>query len=74
MIDRDDKEFDRLCSSSPGNDRAYLDLLQRMLREAKHGELAPEKRRVLIIIPDLHVGGGQMVAIRLANGSPLGTM
>jgi glycosyltransferase involved in cell wall biosynthesis len=68
MIDRENKEFARLCDDGgAGANRGYLDLLQRMLREGDESGLDPEKRRVLVIIPDLHVGGGQMAGIRLAN-------
>jgi glycosyltransferase involved in cell wall biosynthesis len=67
MIELQDKEFQRLVTSKSGVGRSYLDLMQRVIRDTAvlAGTLA--KQRVLVILPDLHVGGGQMAGIRMAN-------
>jgi glycosyltransferase involved in cell wall biosynthesis len=68
MIELQNTAYDRLVNSrQPGAERRYLDLMQQILRETAQGRVAENARRVLVIIPDLHIGGGQMAGIRLAN-------
>lgn len=68
MIERQDREFERLVRPvRPEAGRAWLDVMQRRLVERATGAAPHGAKNVLVILPDLHVGGGQMYAIRLAN-------
>jgi O-antigen biosynthesis protein len=72
MIEREDREFERLVRPvRPEAGRSWLDVMQRRLVEHAAGEAPPGgkngAKNVLVILPDLHVGGGQMCGIRLAN-------
>jgi glycosyltransferase involved in cell wall biosynthesis len=68
MIEREDREFERLVRPvRPEAGRAWLDVMQRRLVDRAAGEAPHGAKNVLVILPDLHVGGGQMYGIRLAN-------
>ncbi|MFW6028332.1 MAG: glycosyltransferase, partial [bacterium] len=68
MIEREDREFERLVRPvRPETGRDWLDVMQRRLLDHASGEAPHGAKNVLVILPDLHVGGGQMCGIRLAN-------
>lgn len=68
MIRNQDAAFERLMADSPTIvDRSYLDLMQRSLRDIVSEQGTGHRRRILVILPDLHVGGGQLAGVRLAN-------
>jgi glycosyltransferase involved in cell wall biosynthesis len=68
MIEREDREFERLVRPvRPEAGRAWLDVMQRRLVDHAAGEAPHGAKNILVILPDLHVGGGQMCGIRLAN-------
>jgi glycosyltransferase involved in cell wall biosynthesis len=68
MIEREDREFERLMRPvRPEAGRSWLDVMQRRLVDDASGDAPHGAKNVLVILPDLHVGGGQMCGIRLAN-------
>lgn len=67
MLYKQNAEFDRLVlARNPEANRSYLKVLQNRFRDRLSGRRA-ERKRILVVLPDLHVGGGQMAAVRLAK-------